>query len=69
MYLKNLLSVKNMNPNYELRTENQLCLLSVPSKFPRYKKCNIGFEYAAPKIWNKLPLDIRSRDGHFRIVE
>lgn len=60
LYLKKLISTKQKNDAYNMRSEHQLCLLAAPSVFPKYKKCQNGFEHAAPKVWNKLPLEIRS---------
>ena len=59
-YLKNLISIKKINQSHNLRLEYQLSLLATPHTFPKFKKCQLAFTYAAPKVWNSLPLQIRS---------
>ena len=46
------------NPAYELRLEHQLCRLELPHT--KYRKSESAFMHAAPDVWNKLPLPIRS---------
>ena len=42
-----------------LRTENDFFLLEIPP-VPYYSRTERAFSYAAPRIWNNLPYDIRT---------
>ena len=57
-YLKELLHLPS-KPSRLLRSQNQK-LLKPPDKIPNYVYYGErAFQYAAPDLWNKLPLDAR----------
>ena len=58
-YLIDLISV--LPPSrYDLRRNNTGILLSTPKTFQRVIMGDRSFMAAAPRLWNSLPVDIRS---------
>ena len=58
-YVASLISIKSP-PRYNLRSSCDSLLLSCPKKLSKVTLGDRSFTYAAPKLWNALPLDIRS---------
>ncbi|XP_068680545.1 uncharacterized protein [Montipora foliosa] len=58
-YLIDLISV--LPPSrYDLRRNNKVILLSTPKRFTEVTMGDRSFMTAAPRLWNSLPIDIRS---------
>ena len=58
-YLIDLISV--LPPSrYDLRRNNKGILLSTPKRFTKVTMGDRSFMAAAPRLWNSLPIDIRS---------
>ena len=58
-YLIDLISVLPSS-RYDLWRNNKGILLSTPKTFQRVTMGNRSFMAAAPRLWNSLPVDIRS---------
>ena len=58
-YVASLISIKSP-PRYNLRSSRDSLLLSCPKKLSKVTLGDRSFTYAAPKLWNALPLDVRS---------
>ena len=58
-YIDSLISIKS-TPQYDLRSSNDSLLLSYPKPLFKATLGDPSFTYAAPKLWNDLPLAIRS---------
>ena len=58
-YVASLISIKSP-PRYNLRSSCDSLILSCPKKLSKVTLGDCSFTYAAPKLWNALPLDIRS---------
>ena len=58
-YVASLISIKSP-PRYNLRSSCDSLILSCPKKLSKVTLGDRSFTYAAPKLWNALPLDIRS---------
>ena len=59
IYLKELIQVRQPNPNRTLRIDNDNVLL-IEKALHRQDYKNRGFSIAASRIWNKLPKQIRN---------
>ena len=60
-YVASLIAIKSP-PRYNLRSSRDSLLLSCPKKLSKVTLGDRSFTYAAPKLWNALPLDIRSEN-------
>ena len=58
-YIDSLISIKSTS-RYDLRSSNDSLLLSYPKPLSKATLGDRSFTYAAPKLWNALPLAIRS---------
>ena len=58
-YIDSLISIKSTS-RYDLRSSNDSLLLSYPKPLSKATLGDRSFTYAAPKLWNTLPLAIRS---------
>ena len=58
-YVASLIAIKSP-PRCNLRSSRDSLLLSCTKKLSKVTLGDRSFAYAAPKLWNALPLDIRS---------
>jgi len=58
-YTDSLISIKSTS-QYDLRSCNDSLLLSYPKPLSKTTLGDRCFTYAAPKLWNALPMAIRS---------
>ena len=58
-YIDSLISIKSTS-RYDLRSSNKRLLLGYPKPLSKATLGDRSFTYAAPKLWNALPLAIRS---------
>ena len=58
-YLIDLISILPP-PRYDLRRNNKGILLSTPKRFTKVTMGDRSFMAAAPRLWNSLPVSIRS---------
>ena len=58
-YLSNLISVLPLS-RYDLRRNNKGILLSAPKRLTKVTMGDRSFMAAAPRLWNSLPVSIRS---------
>ena len=58
-YVASLISIESPS-RYNLRSSCDTLILSCPKKLSKVTLGDRSFTYAAPKLWNALPLDIRS---------
>ena len=58
-YMNSFISIKSTS-QYDLRSSNDSLLLSYPKPLSKATLGYRSFTYAAPKLWNTLPLAIRS---------
>jgi len=58
-YIDSLISIKSAS-QCDLRSSNDSLLLSYPKPLSKATLGDRSFTYAAPKLWNALPLAIRS---------
>ena len=67
LYIDSLISIKSIS-RYDLRSSNDSLLLRYPKTLSKAKLGDRSFIYAAPKLWNALPLAIRSVNAvaHFK---
>ena len=56
-YLYELIRIKEQS-NYHLRSSEEIIRLAVPSGKSLTTLRNRAFEFAAPRLWNRLPKDI-----------
>ena len=61
-YLTELINIKSPNKHWNLRTDLDRSLLACNQIIKQNYKTR-GFSHAAPIIWNKLPLNIRTADS------
>ena len=59
LYIDSLISIKSTS-RYDLRSSNDNLLLRYAKTLSKVKLGDGWFTYAAPKLWNALPLAIRS---------
>ena len=59
-YLCDLIQIREL-PNYILRTSNEI-LLVLPSRNSFNSIGDRSFKFAAPKLWNRLPKELRQLD-------
>ena len=57
-YLRKCVSIKSQ-PAKQLRTDNDYFLLKTPS-IPFYKRTERGFSFCGPRVWNRLPYNLRT---------
>ena len=55
-YLHNLINIK---PSSRIRSSDHLCL-SLPPVFTRLKFADRSFHNSSPRLWNSLPINLRS---------
>ena len=60
-YLCDLIQIREL-PNYNLRRSNEI-FLTVPSHESPNSIGDRAFKFAAPKLWNRLPKEIRHLDS------
>ena len=60
-YLCDLIQIREL-PNYNLRRSNEI-FLTVPSHESPNSIEDRAFKFAAPKLWNRLPKEIRHIDS------
>ena len=58
-HIDSLISIKPTS-RYDLRSSKDSLLLSYPKPLPKATLGDHSFTYATPKLWNTLPLAIRS---------
>ena len=58
-YITELLNLKSNQHTHNLRSSLDTLLLQIPSYKTKVTLGDRAFACAAPKLWNKLPLDIR----------
>ena len=58
-YLSELLSPKTPPTSHNLRSSNDRFLLKIPNIKTKATLGDCAFSYAAPKLWNQLPIAIR----------
>ena len=59
-YILELLTLKFNSHSHNLRSSNDTLLLQLPTHRTKVTMGDRAFSCAAPKIWNKLPFDIRN---------
>ena len=57
-YLKDLINLREIRRRSS-RLDDDFFILKVPAR-PNFSRCEGAFSYVGPKLWNELPIQLRS---------